>query len=128
MYAPGFGARISVGNHDTVRAQSSLENIKWVWSPNWRWSRHPDKSRDTLYSNWIPCKIPISRLQRSGSKTGYGLCLAHPTFRLASVCVYILLPFDYLVISLLLFSWHVFHFYFYQICTLVLLMLFYPWQ
>ena len=31
--------------------------------------------------------------------------------------------FDYSVISLLLFGWHAFHFYFYQICTLVMLML-----
>ena len=38
------------------------------------------------------------------------------------VCLYFI-TFDYLVISSLLFGLHAFHLYFYQICTLVLLML-----
>ena len=75
-----------------------------------------------LYSNWIPRKIPRSRLQRSGSKTGYGLYLAHPTFRLASACVYILLPFGYSIIFLLLLICTYFIF-IYRICTLIMLML-----
>ena len=41
------------------------------------------------------------------------------------VCLYFI-TFDYLVISLLLFDLHAFHFYCYQICTLVLLVLFGP--
>ena len=38
------------------------------------------------------------------------------------VCLYFI-TFDYSIISLLLFGLHAFHFYFYQLCTLVLLML-----
>ena len=65
---------------------------KWARGPYQRWCCHPDETREYFYSNWISRKIPRSRLQISGSKTGYGLCLAQPTFRLASVCVHILLP------------------------------------
>ena len=34
------------GDYGTVRAQSSLENIKWARGPYRRWSRHPDKIRE----------------------------------------------------------------------------------
>ena len=109
------------GYHGTMRAQGSLGNIKWAWGPYWRWSRHPDKSRDTLYSNWILRKIPISCIQRSGSETGSGICLAHPTFQLASVCIYILLP---LIIKLFpCYCWFArISLLCYRLCTLVFLM------
>ena len=73
-----------------LRARQEIR--KWARGPSRRWSRHPDKTRKHLYSNWIPRNIPRSRPQRLGSETGYGLWNAHPTFRLASVCVYSLLP------------------------------------
>ena len=93
LQAAGFGVHAQVfGDHGTMRAQGSLGNTRWTWGPYQRWSRHPDETREYFYSNWIPRKIPRSRLQRSGSKTVYGLCSAHPTFRLASVCIHILLP------------------------------------
>ena len=43
----GVRARAQVfGNHGTVRAQDSLGNTKWTWGPYWRWSHHPDKTRE----------------------------------------------------------------------------------
>ena len=33
------------GEHDTVLAQNSLENTKWVWGPYRRLSCHPDETR-----------------------------------------------------------------------------------
>ena len=68
-------------------------------------------------------EVPSSRHQRTGSETGYGRLNINPILRSASICVYILLSFDYSIISLLLFNLHAFHFYFYQLCTLVLLVL-----
>ena len=109
-------------NHDTVRAQCSLANIKMGLRPILEMESPPGWKPGYTYSNWIPRKIPRSRLQRSGSKTGYGLCLAHPTFRLASVCVYILLP---LIIKLFpCYCWfaHI-SLLCYRLCTLILLIL-----
>ena len=102
----GLARKYKVG----LRPISEMESPP-VWNPG------------ILYNNWIPRKIPRNRLQRSGSKTGYGLCSAHPTFWLASVCVYILLP---LIIQLFPYYCLVgtyFTFIVYPICTLVLLML-----
>ena len=44
------------GNHGTVRAQGSLGNTKWAWSPYWRWNRHPDKSRYKLTATELHAK------------------------------------------------------------------------
>lgn len=88
------------GYHSTVRAQGLLGNTKWACGPYRRWSRHPDESRDTLYSNWIPRRFPEAVIRDRGRKLGMGFWNAHPTLRLASVCVLCFITFNYKIISL----------------------------
>ena len=109
------------GNHGTVRAQGSLGNTKWAWGPYWRWSRHPDESwthlqqldstEDTQkpsseigFENWVWALLDPPNLS-----VGLRVCLYFITLWLLS----------YFLITVWL---HTFHFYFYRLCTLVLLM------
>ena len=67
-----------------------------------RWSRHPNESWDILKQQLDSTEVANSRHQRTGSETGYVRLNVHPILRSASVCVYILLLFNYSIISLLL--------------------------
>ena len=60
------------GNHGTVRAQGSLGNTKWASSPYWRWSRHPDKSRDTLTATGFHGRYPETVFRDRVRKLGMG--------------------------------------------------------
>ena len=111
------------GDHGTVRAQSSLGNTMIGLGPISEMESPPGWNPGILLQQLDSTKVPSSRHQRTGSETGYERLNVHRILRSAFVCVYILLPFDYLIISLLLFVLHAFNFYFYQICILVLLIL-----
>ena len=124
----GFSAHPSIRRPRHCAGSGLIRKYKVGSRPISEMQSPPGWNLGILYSNWIPRKIPRSRLQRSGSKTGYGLCSAHPTFRLASVCIYILLP---LIIQLFpyycLVGTH-FIFIVYPICTLVIFSAFDPWH
>ena len=60
------------GNHDTMQAQGSLGNTKWAWGPNWRWSRHPDESRDTLTTTGFHGRYPEAVFRDRVRKLGMG--------------------------------------------------------
>ena len=66
--------------------------IRYRSKPTRRWSRHPDKSRDTLVQQLDSTEVSSSRHQRTGSKIGYGCLNVHTTLRSASVCICDLLP------------------------------------
>ena len=87
-YKYGLGAHIEDGVATQIRPENNLQQLNFT-------------------------EVSSSRHQRMGSETGYARLNVHPILQSASVCVYILLPFDYLIISLLLLDLHAFHFYFY---------------
>ena len=69
----GVPARAQVfSDHGTVRAQGSLGNTKWAWSPYWRWSRHPDKSRDILTATGFHGRYPEAVFRDRVRKLGMG--------------------------------------------------------
>ena len=101
----GVSTRAQVfGDHGTVRAQGSLENTMIGLGPISEMESPPGWNPRILVQQLDSTEVPSSRHQRTGSETGYGRLNAHLILRSASVCVYILLPFDYSIISLLLFG------------------------
>ena len=83
------------GDHGTVRAQGSLGNTMMGLGPISEMESPLRWNPRILVQQLDSTEIPSSRHQRTGSKTRYGHLNVHPILRSASVCVYILLPFDY---------------------------------
>ena len=90
------------GDHGTVRAQDSLGNTIMGLGPISEMESPPGWNPGILVQQLDSTEVPSSHHQRTGSETGYERLNVHPILRSASVYVYILLSFDYSIISLLL--------------------------
>ena len=91
--------------------------------PYRRWSRHPDETREYLYNNWIPRRCPAAVIRERVRKLGMDVFECPPDLAIGfRLCLYFitLWLFNYFLITVWL---HAFHFYVYQLCTLVLLVL-----
>ena len=90
----GFGfpltqAHKRYGELATGLGLGPFSEIRYRSGPIRRWSRHPDKSRDTLVQQLDPMEVPSSRLQRTGSEAGYRRLNVHPILRSAP-CVFVI--------------------------------------
>ena len=69
----GVSARAQVfGDHDTVRAQDSLENTKWARGLYWRWSRYPDEIREYFTAIGFHGRYPKAVFRDRVRKLGMG--------------------------------------------------------
>ena len=59
-------------DHGTMRAQGSLENTKWAWGPYWRWSRHPDETREYFTATGFHGRYPEAVFRDRARKLGMG--------------------------------------------------------
>ena len=118
----GISFSIPSGDHGTVRAQGSLENTKWAWGPYRRWSRHPNKSRDTLTATGFHGRYPEAVFRDRVWKLGMGFIWPTQPFGWPP-CVFIFY-YLWLLSYFLITVWFArISLLFYLLCTLVILML-----
>ena len=60
------------GDHGTVRAQDSLENTKWAWSPYRRWSYHPNETQEYFTVTGFHGRYPEAVFRYRVRKLGIG--------------------------------------------------------